>query len=305
MTLAIPAGVPATSRWLYYAIFYGNIDGCQLGVDGTQLATAETFAGRNYYYQDALGQARAPFSPDGRNSSGVLQASVTPCTQAEWNTEVNDPMNGTGFSHPVDTFPNVLGIRGADPTWPGHDAINAWTPGDLSFVDKSVTAWSVLMKSVPRLTVVRLWHEHGNGSYGPDDPTYTDALFKSNWRKVVDRWRVLGAVGDDVTTAKCMIAWCPAGHAGSPGDDFGTFPGTPWVHVIGRDNYYHGSADSPPSTWADVGQAWYDRFHPVTGPGNPDHRPLIIFESGVKTTVPGAERTAALIELGQRLTGGT
>jgi hypothetical protein len=286
MTLvSIPVGTPATERWIYHMIANGTIDGCQLGVDGSVQAGAESFAGRPYYFSDALGMAKAAFSPDGRNAAGQLvEAPVAPY----FKTDVLDIM-AAGKTLPM---PCILGIRSADATWPGHAAIAAWTPGDGSFVDKAVHQWADLLKQVPRYTLCRLWHEHGNGIYGSTD----NALFIANWRKIVDGLRALGAVSDTPKSGSVGIIWCPAAHGAKPGDDAKTFPGGKWVHAISRDIYTH-----PGIGWAESGDAWYATFNPTNGPLNPLHRPLLVSESGIEVGDP--ERLAKLTELGTRLKG--
>lgn len=311
--IAYPAGVPATSRWLFHAMIDGYTGGLQLGVSAAGNpwpGSTETFSGRPFYLQTVLGTGKAPFNPTGRNQAGTLVE--TPCTQAVWDAEVNTPQaGGGGYPRTIDCSVTVLGIRSADKTWPGGAggtggtaaqglaAINAWTLHDGSYVDTCVKAWANMMKTVSRATMVRLWHEQGNMLGGM---TSSNANFISAWRKVFDAWVTLGAVYHaDLSdllgaTPKCLVAWCPAAHPANPSSDVASFPGTSYVHVIGRDIY-----KNAPNTWGDSADLWYTEFEPSVGPSNAVGRPLMAFEGGNETTDP--LRVSTITEWGQRLSG--
>jgi len=331
-SVVIPAGVPETSKWMYYARVRGVLDGCQLGMgpSRTHIAPIETFVGNNrgFWWTDQLGAGNAPFNPDaiGRNGTNYDGVSgVSKLTSAVWTSDVINPLNGVGLPHPIDVVPNILGIRSADPTWPattgvwngtlpqmqawtasGHQAIDVWVPGDGSYVDQCIDKWANFMLTLPRLCIVRLWHEQGNGVYSDIGGDWS--LFISNWQKIVERLRDLGALGTDVATAKAMVAWCPASHADSPDDDSKSYPGGEWVDFIGRDIYAHTVDGTHPAgtfnaanNWRNAAQQWYDQFNPINGPKNPEKRPMVVFEGGVETIDP--ERVAKMTQYYNRLKG--
>ncbi len=307
--LIIPANVPETARWIYYARARGDYAGCILGTGPSEshVTSVEAFVdgARGFYWSTCLGAGNAPFSPDGKATLGgpVVEAVLD---QAKWDSEVLNPMAASYNGHRISVVPNILGIRGADATWPGHTAIQSWTPGDGSFVDSAINQWAFFMNQVDRLTIYRLWHEHGNSVQ--DDKANNWTKFKANWVKVVDRLRALGALGTDVSTAKGLVAWCPASHADNPHDDSDSLPPLTHVDVIGRDIYAHqvdathsGQAFSLQANWKYAAQQWYDSYNPINGAKNPLKRPLMVFEHGVETTDP--DRIAKQQQFFDRLNG--
>ncbi len=326
--LAIPAGVPSHENWMYYAWKYGHLDqagaGCAFvtGPQANNQKHAETYAGRAFYWQDSLGGAAggADFNPrdNGAGRCYDWNGNLAPTTEepvtagGRWTDEVLDSLDGSDsrLNHPTLVCCDVLGTRGADFTWPGHDVINAWNPGgpntttafnaaikhakpgggtsgaSTQYVEDCVVAWANLMKNIPRSIMMRMWHEQGNGVYS--DAGNNWSLFNANWIKIINYWRSLGALTlDGGLDGKVLIAWVPASHGSNPSDNSESFPGTSFVDIIGLDLYIH-------QAWGprDAAQLWYDAFHPDMGDGlgpgpyNPDNRPLVAFEGGTDTTGP-------------------
>lgn len=336
MAMSIPAAVPATHRWIYYAINYGYLQNqCAYSVgpapNATQMKDNEAEFSRGFYWCDTLGGAAggSPFNPTCRDWNNTLTTQDDPITTARWQDEVLGPLAGdtSHVNRPTLVQPNILGTRSSDPTWPGGAALQAWTPGGpnsaanrTQYVQDCVDRWADLMLTVPYAIPYRLWHEHGNAtsSYGDTQMRANGwAIFRSSFRKVVDYLRTRGVCVDDATgkpnfmTTKAFITWCPAGHAANPGSDVESFPhtnttsqkdGTKWVHIIGRDPYTKAG-----QTVEGSAQLWVDEFHPDIGngaghgPSNPANRPLMAAEMGNEPADP--QGLAKCQEQFDRLTG--
>ncbi|HEX6825252.1 MAG TPA: metallophosphoesterase family protein [Nitrospiraceae bacterium] len=297
-TSEIPANVPPTSLWMYNKDFTGCVLGCT--PHPPDPLVAEQFAGglRRFWVRTTA-DGKAQFNPNGKDETGAQVYPTTDDAQTYYNNEVIPQMNGqaavgqAAIGHPIDFILTFLGRRNGETigvpelTWPstGWTAFQTWTYGDNSYVEQCINRWIVVMNSLPRRAVFRLWHEYRNSE--TYTTTFADrANYIAMFQKVAVYLRLHNAIGPTSPKGH-LLAWNPADETGidgggHPSSDWfpGTWPTTPGgCDVIGNDVYSTPGQTPPNAGFAQL-QDWYDMFKKGST-FNPDNNPLMVMENGV------------------------